>query len=271
MLPLRLRVYLAIFAGVLALGTVGFVLAENLSPLDALYFTIVTVGTVGYGDIHPVTPAGKALAILVIVVGVGTFLGVVASAAEAIIQQRERKERLEKLNMVIGAFFSEVGTPLLRAFANADPNLAGVREACRVAPSWGAQDFAALRGLLESHTYKVAMDDIDLPWLKGFLAAERRFLLGLLENPMLHEHEAFTSLMWAVFHLADELSHREDLSALPPSDQAHLANDMERAYALLAVQWLAYMEHLQAAYPYLFSLAVRLNPFIRNPSPVVQP
>ncbi|MDH7489642.1 MAG: potassium channel family protein [Anaerolineae bacterium] len=270
MLPLRLRIYLAIFAGVLVMGTVGFALTEGLTPLDALYFTIVTVGTVGYGDIHPSTPAGKALAILVIVMGVGTFLGVIGSVAESVIQRREKEERLEKLNMVIGAFFSEVGTLLLRGFANADPNLASVREACRVAPSWGAQDFAALRRLLESHPYKVAIGNVDLPWLKGLLVGKRTFLLGLLENPMLHEHETFTSLLWAVFHLADELSHREDLSALPPSDLAHLANDMEQAYALLAVQWLAYMEHLKAAYPYLFSLAVRLNPFIPNSSPVVQ-
>lgn len=270
MLPLRLRVYLAILIGVLVLGTVGFALTEDLSPLDALYFTIVTVGTVGYGDIHPSTPAGKALAILVIMVGVGTFVGAIANIAEAVIYRREKQERLEKLNMVIGAFFAEVGTALLRAFTNADPDLAGVREACRVAPSWDAQDFAALRGLLESHPYKVAVGDIDLAWLKGFLVGKRAFLLGLLENPMLHEHESFTSLLWAVFHLADELSHREDVSALPPSDLAHLANDMERAYALLAVQWLAYMEHLKGAYPYLFSLAVRLNPFIPNPSPIVQ-
>lgn len=270
MLPLRLRIYLAILVGVLVIGTVGFALTEGLSPLDALYFTIVTVGTVGYGDIHPSTPAGKALAIAVIVLGVGTFLGAIASIAETVLNRRERQERLEKLNMVIGAFFSEVGTPLLRAFADADPNLAGVREACKIAPSWGAQDFAALQSLLKSHPYKVVIGDVDLAGLKGFLVGERRFLLGLLENPMLPEHEAFTSLLWAVFHLADELSHREDLSALPASDLAHLANDMERAYALLAVQWLAYMEHLKAAYPYLFSLAVRLNPFVPNVSPIVQ-
>lgn len=266
----RLRIYLALFIGVLTLGTVGFMLAEGLSPLDALYFTIVTVSTVGYGDIQPATPAGKALAVGIIVMGVGTFLGVIAGTAEAMLSRREKQERLEKLNMVIGAFFSEVGTPLLRAFADADPNLTGLRQACSITASWGAQDFAALRQRLETHPYAVAIGAIDLPWLKGFLVGERQFLLGLLENPMLHEHESFTSLLWAAFHLADELSHRHDLSALPPSDLAHLAKDMERAYALLALQWLAYMEHLKTAYPYLFSLAVRLNPFIPNPSPIVQ-
>lgn len=271
MIPFRLRIYLAIFVGVLLLGTVGFALTERLSLLDALYFTIVTVGTVGYGDIHPATPAGKALAIAVIVMGVGTFLGVLANFAEALLQERERRARLEKLNVVIGAFFSEMGTRLLRTFASADPNLAGLREACRVTPSWSAQDFAALRARLEAHPYAIAIGQVDLRWLQAYLIGKRGFLLGLLENPMLSEHESFTALLWAVFHLADELSYREDVSALPPSDLAHLAGDMERAYALLGVRWLAYMEHLKGAYPYLFSLAVRMNPFIPNPSPIVQP
>lgn len=270
MFSFRLRVYLAIFIGVLALGTIGFILAEGLSPLDALYFTVVTISTVGYGDIQPTTPAGKGVAIGVIIVGVGTFLGAIASIAEAVLSRREKQERLEKLNMVIGVFFSEVGTTLLRAFARADPNLDEIRGDCAISPSWGAQDFAALQQRLASHPYAVAVEGIDLSWLKAFMTGERAFLLGLLENPMLHEHESFTALLWAVFHLADELSYRDDLSALPASDLAHLATDMERAYAYLGVQWLAYMEHLKAAYPYLFSLAVRTNPFVGEPAPVVR-
>lgn len=270
MFSFRIRVYLAIFIGVLALGTIGFILAEGLSPLDALYFTVVTISTVGYGDIQPTTPAGKGVAIGVIVVGVGTFLGAIATIAEAVLSRREKQERLEKLNMVIGAFFSEVGTTLLRAFARADPSLDEIRGACAISPSWGAQDFAALQQRLASHPYAVAVEAIDLSWLKAFMTGKRAFLLGLLENPMLHEHESFTALLWAVFHLADELSYRDDLSALPASDLAHLATDMERAYAYLGVQWLAYMEHLKAAYPYLFSLAVRTNPFVGEPAPVVR-
>lgn len=67
--------------------------------------------------------------------------------------------------------------------------------------------------------------------------------------------------MRAVFHLRDELAHRRDLTALTAPDRAHLAGDMKRVYLLLLAQWLPYMEHLKEAYPYLFSLAVRLNPF----------
>lgn len=63
----RLRVFLPLTFTVLVVGTLGFALTEELSPGDALYFSLVTAATVGYGDIHPATPAGKVLAIVLIV------------------------------------------------------------------------------------------------------------------------------------------------------------------------------------------------------------
>ncbi|HON79843.1 MAG TPA: potassium channel family protein, partial [Spirochaetota bacterium] len=106
---LRFRIYLSLLFVVMAVGTAGFVLVEDHSVLDAIYFSVVTIATVGYGDIHPVTPAGKVLALFIIIVGVGAFLGAVANATEMMLDNRDRKARMEKLNMVIGLFFSEAG------------------------------------------------------------------------------------------------------------------------------------------------------------------
>ena len=86
-------------------------------------------------------------------------------------------------------------------------------------------------------------------------------VLSLLGNPNLLEHESFTDLLWAVFHLAEELGSRDRVSSLPESDREHLAGDIRRVNVLLSLEWLAYMQHLQEDYPYLFSLAVRTNPF----------
>jgi hypothetical protein len=80
------------------------------------------------------------------------------------------------------------------------------------------------------------------------------------------EHESFTNLLWAVFHLTDELAHRRDLKKLPDSDYEHLAGDIKRAYYQLVLQWLDYMKHLKHDYPYLFSLAMRTNPFDKDAS-----
>ncbi len=45
------------------------------------------------------------------------------------------------------------------------------------------------------------------------------------------------------------------------ADYQHLKVDAERVYNLLIFEWLEYMEHLMNNYPYLFSLAMRTNPF----------
>ena len=75
------------------------------------------------------------------------------------------------------------------------------------------------------------------------------------------EHESFTNLLWAVFHLTEELIHRHNLRKLPETDYQHLSGDIKRVYHLLIAEWLDYMKHLKKGYPYLFSLAMRTNPF----------
>jgi hypothetical protein len=103
--------------------------------------------------------------------------------------------------------------------------------------------------------------NIDWDHLRSFLMAKKNFLLHLLGNPNLLEHETFTNLLWAVFHLAEELANRKNVSSLPESDYEHLIGDIKRVNVLLMSEWLDYMKHLQGDYPFLFSLAVRTNPF----------
>ena len=50
----------------------------------------------------------------------------------------------------------------------------------------------------------------------------------------------------------------------------HLSGDIQRAYQILVREWLDYLEHLKQDYPYLFSLALRTNPFDANASVVIQ-
>ena len=119
----RLKVFLVIFFTVMIFGTVGFMYIEKKSLIDSAYFVIVTMATVGYGDIHPTTDLGKALTVVIIVMGVSTFLGVIANVTEMMLAKREMESRMQKLNMVIGVFFSEVGIGLLNIFSGMIPNL----------------------------------------------------------------------------------------------------------------------------------------------------
>ncbi|KPK72110.1 hypothetical protein AMJ87_05645 [candidate division WOR_3 bacterium SM23_60] len=175
--------------------------------------------------------------------------------------EREKRSMLEKMNMVIGTFFSEVGTYLLREFSRFDPQCDGLRKHLRTTKDFSQREFAAVSRKVKVYDCIIESSREDLQALKTFLVGKREFLLRLLANPNLLEHDTFTNLLWAVFHLTDELDHRKDISAIPDKDYAHLAGDVKRAYVLLISEWLDYMKHLKTNYPYLFSLAMRTNPF----------
>jgi voltage-gated potassium channel Kch len=72
----RMRTYLYILLAVLFLGTMAIMLAEGLPLFDAFYFVVVTIATVGYGDIVPTSIYGKAVAVFLILAGVGTFIAI---------------------------------------------------------------------------------------------------------------------------------------------------------------------------------------------------
>lgn len=178
----------------------------------------------------------------------------------------EKQSILKKLNMVIGAFFSEVGTELIKKCSHLDPEGVKIGQQLVITKEWSDKEFTKVRKSIKECDSSINSKSGNLMEIKDFLVEKRHFLLNLLENPNLLEHESFTNLLWAVFHLTDELAHRVDLNRLPESDYQHLAGDIKRAYHQLVLQWLDYMKHLKQDYPYLFSLAMRTNPFNANAS-----
>lgn len=182
----------------------------------------------------------------------------------------EKRARMEKLNMVIGAFFSAVGTRLLTYFSDFDPQLDSIRNNLIVSDGWSDREFASVSQRLKTYDHKIDIQRVNLTDLRVFLLDKKDILLRILENPTLLEHESFSELLRAVFHLSEELEKREQVSDLPASDLAHLANDIKRAYTLLARAWFDYVKYLKGGYPYLFSLTMRLNPFDLESSPLVK-
>ncbi len=96
----RVRISLTIYAFVILVGFAGYQLLEGLSPLDALYMTIITVTTVGFREVADLGGAGKAFTIGLIVAGVVSATYAALSAAEFFIEghfrrliERRRMER----------------------------------------------------------------------------------------------------------------------------------------------------------------------------------
>ena len=180
---------------------------------------------------------------------------------EKFLRVREKQALIHKLNMVLGAFFSEVGSPLLKFFSIFEGENRALWQHLQLSPNWTMKDFLQAKKFLTQYTYHLDPLKLDMIKLRDFLASRRTFMLGLLENPNLLEHDRVTDMLWAILHLTEELLARKDLTRSKNKDLEHLGTDTLRAYAQLIPEWLQYMRHLKNDYPYLYSLAVRTNPF----------
>jgi hypothetical protein len=193
----------------------------------------------------------------------------VSILVDGLMQRRQRETMLDKLNMIVGAFFTECGTDVLGCIAQLDADLDAVRGDLLAREAWKAGDYERAKRAFRAHQPVVDLSTDDLVRLRERLDREKAYLLGLLGNQALLEHEEFTDLLWSVMHLTEELHARGDFDHLPAPDRAHLTVDVKRAYTLLGVHWLDYLRHLQTQYPFLFSLAVRTNPLDPKASAII--
>lgn len=194
---------------------------------------------------------------------------IVGVIVERLIARRAKDAIAQKLNMVIGAFFSELGAPLLARLLPAMCGAGEIQERLHVRASWKKEDFSRAFQYARTLQCEVDLRRVDLYALRAYMVEKRDFILRLLENPNLIEHDRFTDLLWAVTHVVEELEARPTLTDLPEADEAHLQLDVRRAYNALMAEWILYVEHLKTAYPYLFSLVVRMHPFQDTPDATV--
>jgi len=195
----------------------------------------------------------------------------VAMLIEQFLEAHEKQELRYRTNMVVGTFFTEMGGGLLRLLSRQVKDKQILIDHVGVKSDWNAARFAEARRFAETTPCEMTLDKNALKTIRAFLMEKRTFIVVLLENPGLLDHEGVTDMFWAILHLADELKLRENLDDAPATDIDHLTNDAQRAYSLLLRHWLSCCEHLQKAYPYAFSLVVRMHPFQeKTPDPVVR-
>lgn len=120
----RLTFAAILVALIIIIGAVGFRLLEGVPWLDAFYLAVQTVTTVGYGDVSPQTPVGRAFAIALMLAGVGLVLYALTVLAQAVLQSeivgmfdaRRRMKEMRKLEghyIVCGA--GRVGRRIIRS------------------------------------------------------------------------------------------------------------------------------------------------------------
>ena len=121
-----LRVILLLLL-VIVTGTIGYMVIERWSPLDAIYMTIITISTVGYSEIHPLSTAGKVFSSILIFGGVGVMLYTGGALVQYIIEghfpsifgRHKMKEKIEQLKEhIILCGYGKVGQEVAEVFSN---------------------------------------------------------------------------------------------------------------------------------------------------------
>ena len=195
---------------------------------------------------------------------------IVSLVIHRLLDRNEKKKRLEKLNILIGVFFSEVGDGLIRILLSADQSYSSLSDALAVRSDWADTDWDEAMNACNGFASSKELRPDALREIKEFLSGKRGFLMTLLQSPSLYEHERFTELLRAIFHLAEELDARPGIQDLPAEDIKHLSGDVNRISSALVARWLDHMKYLKTGYPYLFSLAARMNPYISKRSAVIR-
>lgn len=86
----KVRGLLIFTFSLIALATISFRLIEGWEWIDALFFAVTTISTVGYGDITPQTTPGKLVTMVYIMLGLGVFVAATSSVAEVLLKRRQQ-------------------------------------------------------------------------------------------------------------------------------------------------------------------------------------
>lgn len=96
----RMQLSLVLLVVLMGAGTLGYMILEAMNPVEALYMTVITITTVGFGEVHPLSPGGRIFTIGLILAGVLGVTGAVSNAIEVLVGQRVwlsvQKRRVEK-------------------------------------------------------------------------------------------------------------------------------------------------------------------------------
>lgn len=75
-------------AAITLFGALGYVLIEGWSLVDALYMSVITVSTVGFGEVQALSPAGRIFTVVLIIFGVGAVFYLISILAEGFLDRK---------------------------------------------------------------------------------------------------------------------------------------------------------------------------------------
>jgi len=151
----RLSLAGVVLLSLLAIGGVGYVLIEGWGVRESLYMTVITVGTVGFREVHPLSPAGQVFTMLLIVTGVGALgfsLGVfvdflVEGRLRGLLEGRRMARTIEGLSgHHIVAGLGRVGSVVAESLADEDVPFVVVEQSDEALEAARSRGWLSVRG-----------------------------------------------------------------------------------------------------------------------------
>ena len=151
----RLAWAAGLVAGVVAGGTLGYMIIERWSFLDSLYMTVITVGTVGFSEVHPLDPVGRMFTIGLILAGVGSLAFAFGQFVEFLLEGRllelmGRRRVLRELHDMTGHYiicgYGRVGRQIAKECQGRGTSVVVIEKETSVVESCLNDGFIAVKG-----------------------------------------------------------------------------------------------------------------------------
>ena len=181
-----------------------------------------------------------------------------------IVERHEKQNRIEKTRMLAGTFFSEFGMSFLEIVCDSVNEKMTVAGFLDFEKFESVSDFSNSSKKLGETNLSMSCSDEVFSRIRKLLIDKKNTLLIISSNPSLLEHESFTDMLWAVFHLSDELCSRGETDELSQADINHLNADTARAVKVVLLNWICQNEYLKREYPYFYRFEVMKNPFVNR-------
>ncbi len=118
----KITLFLAGLLGIISIGSIGYQLIEKMSFLDSIYMSIITITTVGYKEVHPLTPQGKIFTIFYIILGIAFVSYIAVNLGEYVFENAlkdlfgKRRSLSNMKNHYIVCGIGRIGSIVAREF-----------------------------------------------------------------------------------------------------------------------------------------------------------
>lgn len=231
-------------------------ITENILLIIVLMSISITIYFFHYlifGDIRQ-TLSGIILSLAYVPIGI-IYQELIV---DKILDKKQKLNSVEKINIVIGAFYNEVGNSLIKIISKGDKNIDVIRCNIDINNNWSNENFEDLIDLLKVYVCELDITKIDIVKVVKLLNKKDTLIINLMINESIKEYKGFIELLMSLIHLRDELNFRDNIK------NDRIEKELCKNYKILLIQWVKYIEELKEIEYDLFLKIIMNSPFKIN-------